>query len=568
MNIYFGIVENRSDPLLLGRCQVRVVGLHTHDKNLLPTADLPWAATMQPTTSAAMNGIGHTPIGPVEGTSVVLTYLDDTMQQGLIMGTVGGIATKPVPIDFDDSGPILQTDVAGKTSHTLRTIPGPVSGNKLTFYDPNNPNRSDLTKVLTANMQVSGYGITEGTTVVSIDSGLQVTISSEVRDFGENIITFDPQAPNAAYVAQSKTVTVASAVSVKADEVKQTPVNQSIPTIPPPFYKGKDIAKASEGIKALLAACDKVGLTTKVQKCALLAIAGGESGWKPIEEDYNYNPKNLVATFSFFGKNPDDVEKYSFAAKKMTKVEFFQAAYGTTYRGKGFLGNTSDVDGGLFFGRGFIQITGRGVYTKFAKQAQAMGVDADIVADPNILIDDINKSAIISALFVKAQTPKNANPNLPLEYFYAARDAVGPYASAANKELKKKYFEYFYGLSDTNDGVIKDAGAVIATPPVVNPVDEGSPVQPGPSDASITSGSFSIGFRDPNNKYPLPSHLNEPDVNRLARGVIDGTVVKLKDAKRKVSVPKAFDGSWDQPQAPFGAQYPFNKVFESESGHV
>ena len=74
-NIYFGVVENRVDPLELGRCQVRVVGLHTHDKNLLPTSDLPWCASMQPTTSAAMNGIGHTPLGPVEGTSVVVTYL-------------------------------------------------------------------------------------------------------------------------------------------------------------------------------------------------------------------------------------------------------------------------------------------------------------------------------------------------------------------------------------------------------------------------------------------------------------------------------------------------------------
>ena len=109
MNIYFGVVENRSDPLELGRCQVRVVGLHTHDKNLLPTSDLPWCASMQPTMSAAMNGIGFSYVGPVEGTSVVVTYLDDSMQQGLILGAVGGIATEPVPVDYDDSGPILNS---------------------------------------------------------------------------------------------------------------------------------------------------------------------------------------------------------------------------------------------------------------------------------------------------------------------------------------------------------------------------------------------------------------------------------------------------------------------------
>ena len=129
-NVYFGVVENRTDPLQLGRCQVRVVGLHTHDKNLLPTADLPWCAIMQPTVSAAMNGIGYSIVGPVEGTSVVVTYLDDSHQQGLILGSVGGIATEPVPIDFDDSGPILKQDKKTDTI-SLRTIKGPVTGNKL-----------------------------------------------------------------------------------------------------------------------------------------------------------------------------------------------------------------------------------------------------------------------------------------------------------------------------------------------------------------------------------------------------------------------------------------------------
>ena len=166
-SIYFGVVENRVDPLELGRCQVRVVGLHTHDKNLLPTADLPWCATMQPTISAAMNGIGHTPIGPVEGTSVVVTYLDDSMQQGLIMGAVGGIATEPVPIDFDDSGPIVKQDVSTETIR-LRSIPGPVTGQQITLYDPES-NRSNLTSKLEANMRVTEVPTPFNTEVRSTD---------------------------------------------------------------------------------------------------------------------------------------------------------------------------------------------------------------------------------------------------------------------------------------------------------------------------------------------------------------------------------------------------------------
>ena len=561
MQIYFGIVENRSDPLELGRCQVRVVGLHTHDKNLLPTADLPWCATMQPSTSAAMNGIGYSIVGPVEGTSVVVTYLDDSMQQGLILGSVGGIATEPVPIDFDDSGPILKQDKKTETV-SLRTVPGPTTGNKLTFYDPNNKTKTNVTEVLTANMRVSGYGIEGGTTIVSIDSGTEVTISTVVRELGENIIEFDPPLSNAAIVTASKTNITASALSEKAEPVKSTPVNNDIPTLPPLPEFRQTQTKASEGIKALIAACDKVGLTTKEQKCALLGIAGGESGWVPKQENHNYtNPQRLKQLFSFLTEA--ECEKYSNATKKgITKQEFFSVIYGTTKRGSGFLGNRSDADGGLYFGRGFIQLTGRSNYTKYNAMAKAMGIDIDIVNNPDSLDTDINVCAIVAALYIKDRVPKGVNPNAHPDYFYAAKKAVGV-NSPDIAARKLTYYEHFYGQSG-GGGVSKDAGA-----PLPDFAEQNASPNPGPSEKSIATGSFGTGFRDPNNKYPLKEYIGESDMNRLARGVIDGTVVRLKDANRKFGVPQANGtGSWDQPEAPYAAKYPFNKVYESESGHV
>ena len=38
-----GVVESRQDPLNLGRCQIRMFGWHTDNKQLLPTGDLSWA---------------------------------------------------------------------------------------------------------------------------------------------------------------------------------------------------------------------------------------------------------------------------------------------------------------------------------------------------------------------------------------------------------------------------------------------------------------------------------------------------------------------------------------------
>lgn len=91
---FVGVVENRDDPLRLGRCQVRAFSHHTSNKQDLPTEDLPWAQPIQSITSAAMGDVGQTPTGIVEGTWVVGFFMDgDDYQRPVIMGTMSGIPT-------------------------------------------------------------------------------------------------------------------------------------------------------------------------------------------------------------------------------------------------------------------------------------------------------------------------------------------------------------------------------------------------------------------------------------------------------------------------------------------
>ena len=89
---FVGVVEDRNDPDQLGRVRVRCLGFHTEDLVKLPTADLPWAHVMHPTTDPAMHGMGITPSFLVEGSWVVGFFRDAAeKQQPIVIGTLPGV---------------------------------------------------------------------------------------------------------------------------------------------------------------------------------------------------------------------------------------------------------------------------------------------------------------------------------------------------------------------------------------------------------------------------------------------------------------------------------------------
>lgn len=81
-------------------------------------------------------------------------------------------------------------------------------------------------------------------------------------------------------------------------------------------------------------------------------------------------------------------------------------------------------------------------------------------------------------------------------------------------------------------------------------------------------GKTSKGFVDPNAQYPSEEYKGLSDTNKLAQGDIRGTVVQQKDAKRLKQVKGPFENSWEQPLSPFKGEYPYNKVVQTESGHI
>lgn len=144
---WVGVVEDRDDPLEVGRCRVRILGYHIDNKEVLPTSALPWAMPLMPMISASVSGVGYTPVGPVPGSWVMGFFLDGKdKQQPMMMGTIAGFvdsstacsakieiaAQAPQNVLRDGSGNVVK-DGSGdpiKTGTAEEAVPAPPPANQ------------------------------------------------------------------------------------------------------------------------------------------------------------------------------------------------------------------------------------------------------------------------------------------------------------------------------------------------------------------------------------------------------------------------------------------------------
>ena len=334
-----------------------------------------------------------------------------------------------------------------------------------------------------------------------------------------------------------------------ADPIFNTP----IPDTPP--AKSGATPDAMRGIAAIKQACIDGGLTSKYAQCALLGIIGVESKWIPVEESHYYSAKNLATKPRVTAA---DVEKY--AAGKVSKKEFFGWFYGTR--------NGKSPATGQYYGRGFIQLTWKENYQVLGKLT-----GYDLVNNPDLMVGTSDQTMAVCAKvaveFIKMRIPSwNADQWKP-GFVFQCLHAVNPGDPTGSKshQLKLSYYEYFLGGKAAEPPTDKDAASTALGKSQAE-INSASPAKKEAYTEDRTSNFDKFGFSDPEGKYPLRDYMNEPDTNRLARGIIDGTHIKFKDSVRKFSIPTANGGSYDQPQSAYSSIYPYNKVYETESGHV
>lgn len=85
---WIGVVEDRNDPLKLGRCRIRCVGWHSENKMQLPTNMLPWAVPIIPINSSVV-------YAPKEGDMIFGFFVDgENAQEPVMIGGLPGIPLK------------------------------------------------------------------------------------------------------------------------------------------------------------------------------------------------------------------------------------------------------------------------------------------------------------------------------------------------------------------------------------------------------------------------------------------------------------------------------------------
>jgi GH24 family phage-related lysozyme (muramidase) len=415
---YIGIVEDRDDPLMLGRVRVRVLGLHTHDKALLPTQDLPWAYKVQPTTSGAMNGIGTAPVGVVEGTCVIIQYLDSDRQQPFVVGTLGGIPSK--------------------TQTVLETY------------------------------ELKGTVTSSDGTPITTEDGTPVTTEKT------------PEEVQNSFPARAASEFTTSETLIE-------------------YLKGK------EGFSA----------TPYKDSAGVWTIGYGTT---------------FINGVAVTESTPAITREVGIAYVRERIKNEFEPAVKNSIR--------VPITQGMF--------------------------DACVDFAYNLGGGRFRKSEILSSL--NSGDYETAAANF-LKYNKAKNAKTGQLEVLAGLTSRREYEKNLF----LRDGVPTKTGELKETPQSIQE-QETQQAQTGTTTTEISRGLFTgeTGFVDPNKKYPLETHYDEPDTNRLARHQkIRNTIVYTKELAEHKGVTMANGkGTWDQSPTPYNAKYPFNNVWQSESGHV
>ncbi|MHC0440996.1 glycoside hydrolase family 19 protein [Flavobacterium sp. 3-210] len=129
---------------------------------------------------------------------------------------------------------------------------------------------------------------------------------------------------------------------------------------------------------------NEYGIDTQLKRVHFFSQLYHESKLIPRAENLNYSAKALTSIFKKYFKSLDDANKVARKPEQIANI---------IYANRMGNGDTASGDGWLYRGRGFIQLTGKDNYKKFADHLS----NDNILSEPDLLLSEAN--ALISALW-------------------------------------------------------------------------------------------------------------------------------------------------------------------------
>lgn len=129
----FGVVEDRNDPLKMGRARVRVFGIHPEQTMQdatrgMSTSELPWYPMINPSFNGSGSGLGHSQAAAQPGTFVLMMFLDEFAQKGFILGSMytnpGRFTIEEAFTGFQDPSGMYPTQLGSSLSHDMSIAQG------------------------------------------------------------------------------------------------------------------------------------------------------------------------------------------------------------------------------------------------------------------------------------------------------------------------------------------------------------------------------------------------------------------------------------------------------------
>ncbi len=604
-----GLVEDRDDPLKMGRVKVRVFGLHTDETAHIPTSLLPWASVAMPVSSASINGIGRSPTGIVEGTHVVGFFRDgESMQDPIVTHTLPGKSTAP----------------ARPTRSNLVTTPGERAA---VYNDGVDPETGELVPPikqleLNKNLDINLLIIHCAATKPSMDVGAkEIDQWHKARGWSKIGYHFVIRRNGVVEMGRPITETGAHAKGYNRKSIGICMVGG----IDERGRPDDNFTHAQwEQLKTMVAKFMKEYPGIKV-------IGHNEVAAKACP---SFNVQNWLAKIFPDGQvAPGTVTQMAVDdSLPTTPVTQNGIPTGTTTDKQNYVASLALIESGgdpnakapVGTAAGMYQFT-EGTWTDTTKQ-MGKNYTLDDRYDPvkatevatfytnrqeSIIESKIGRQATSTDLYAGHFLGANGgatlintmktNPNAPAAVIFpgpASRNKTIFY----NKDGTKKSVTEVYGVlgdkvSSAENAVATNTWGKGTLPTSVYNIAAGPKkaldiIQDGKLDTSETEAfaadvakgaaivnpnytENNYGFTDPAGVYPREPLIGQSDTNRLGRNDpddIETTIVSKKTAGVEKAVPTAGgEGNvtqWDEPVTPYNAQYPFNHVQEYESGHI